>query len=187
MDVEKQKMQNMALFLDEYLNQIGNKKFDSTDEFMTFKKGTFNIRLDAYFYKTKDTVYYAYIYPTDEKLLIDNIKIEPIKKGDNTKPLESARLIKIKEKIEKGDLKLVVGESIVGQLARIAVMGLKSNWILILIIAVAVGIGCGGSMYAIGLNNGISQGFNNAQHIYNSTIPFLYPSITPNPSPIIIG
>ena len=177
MDVEKQKMQNIALFLDENLNQIGTKKFDSTDGFLTFKKGTFNIRLNAYFYKNKDTTYFGYIYPTDEKLLID-VKNEPIKEG-KTSNVDSARLIKIKEKIEHGDLKLIVGESIIGQLARIAVMGLKTNWVLLLIVAVAVGVGAGGAGYAIGLGNGVNQGFSQAQHIINSTI-------TANPTPIII-
>lgn len=31
-------MENIAIFLDEQLNQIGKKKFQSTDDFMTFKK-----------------------------------------------------------------------------------------------------------------------------------------------------
>ena len=166
-------MMNKAIFLDEDLNEIGNKKFDSVDKFITFKKGTFNVRLNAFLYKNKNMAYYGYIYPTDEKLLID-VKIEPISK-DN----EKSRVIKIKEKIEKGDLKLIVGESIIGQLARLAVMGIKKDWILLLIVGVAVGVGAGGAMYAIGLNNGISQGFSQAQHIINSTL-------TANPTPIIL-
>ena len=40
--------------------------------------------------------------------------------------ISSARLIKIKEKIEKGDLKLIVGENIIGQLARLAALGIKN-------------------------------------------------------------
>ena len=179
-------MNNKALFLDEHLNQIGDKDFDSTDEFLTFKKGTFNIRLDAFLYRNKDTTYYGYIYPTDEKLLLD-VKIEPIKEGDKKDKLESARLIKLKEKIERGDLKLLVGESIIGQLAHLAVMGLKTNWILIVIIAVSVGLGAGGIGYTYGLSSGVNQGFNQAQHIINSTIINTYPQITPIPSPIIIG
>ena len=171
-------MDNKALFLDEQLNQIGEKKFDSTEEFITFKRGTFNIRLNAFLYKNKNTTFYAYIYPTDEKLIID-VKIEPINKADKSYTEVSGRIVKIKEKIEKGDLKLIVGESIIGQLAHIAVMGLKTNWVLLLIIAVSVGIGAGGSMYAFGLNNGINQGFTQAQHIINSTIITIHPSSTP--------
>ena len=49
------------------LNQIGTKKFQSTDDFITFKKGTFNIRLNAFLYRNRNYAYYAYIYPTDEK------------------------------------------------------------------------------------------------------------------------
>lgn len=170
-----------AIFLDEDLNEIGNKNFKLHDEFFSFKKGTFNIRLDAYLYKNKDVSYYAYIYPTDEKLLID-IKIEPItkirkEKYKNGKDKEvkeiinvtSGRLVKLKEKIEKGDLKLIVGENIIGQLARMAIMGIKTNWALILIIAVAVGVGAGGAGYSIGLGNGVTQGFHQAQLIINST------------------
>jgi len=140
-------MDNKAIFLDEALNQIGEKKFESIDEFITYKKGTFNIRLNAYLYRNKNITYYAYIYPTDEKLLID-VKIEPISNIN-----EKSRVIKIKEKIERGDLKLIVGENIIGQLARIAVMGMKQNWILILIIAVSVGIGAGGLGYSIGISH----------------------------------
>ena len=146
-------MENLAIFLDEQLNQIGTKKFQSIDEFITFKKGTFNIRLNAFLYRNKNTIYYAYIYPTDEKLLID-IKVEPIiNDKENKKTLESVRLIKIKEKIEHGDLKLIVGENIIGQLAHIAVMGMKQNWILILLIAVSVGIGAGGIGYSVGISH----------------------------------
>ena len=166
-------MDYKAVFLDEYLNELGNKKFQPTDEFMTFKKGTFNIRLDAFLYRNKNTTYYCYIYPTDEKLLID-VKIEPIK-NTKEKTVKSARLIKLKEKIEKGDLKLIVGENIIGQLAHMAVMGLKTNWVLILIIAVAVGLGAGGIAYSVGVGNGINQGFHNAQLIYNSTMPQITP------------
>jgi hypothetical protein len=166
-------MQNLALFLDEDLNSIGNKKFDSTDKFITFKKGTFNIRLDAYLFRDKNTIYYAYIYPTDEKLLIDNkdSRIEPIKEEkDKNKNYNSARLIKIKEKLEHGDLKLIVADNIIGQLARIAVMGLKTNWILVLIVAVSVGVGVGFGAYFAGLDSGITQGFKQAETIYNSTL-----------------
>lgn len=144
-------MENLALFLDEQLNQIGTKKFESVDDFITFKKGTFNIRLNAFLYRNKNTTYYAYIYPTDEKMLID-VKIEPIK-DDKDKNLSSGRLIKLKEKIEHGDLKLIVGENIIGQLAHMAVMGLKANWVLILVVAVAVGIGAGGIGYSVGISH----------------------------------
>jgi hypothetical protein len=160
-------MDYKALFLDEYLNELGTKNFKPIDEFFTFKKGTFNIRLDAYLYRNKDVTYYAYIYPTDEKLLID-VRINPVK-DDKLKTVDSARLIKLKQILEHGDLKLIVGENIIGQLARMAVMGLKNNWVLILIIAVAVGIGAGGIGYTVGLGNGINQGFNQAQIIINST------------------
>jgi hypothetical protein len=162
-------MENKAIFLDEDLNQIGTKNFQSTDDFITFKKGTFNIRLNAFLYRNKNTTYYAYIYPTDEKMLID-VKIEPIKDEKDNKKELSSRIVKIKEKLEKGDLKLIVGENIIGQLARLAVMGLKTNWVLLLIIAVSVGVGAGGAGYSIGLNNGISQGISQAQQIFNSTV-----------------
>jgi hypothetical protein len=173
-------MEYKALFLDEDLIEIGNKKFQATDEFITYKQGTFNIRLNAYLYRNKDTAFYAYIYPTDEKMLIE-VKIEPITKTEDSEKYNvvSARLVKIKEKMEKGDLKLIVGESIIGQLARLAVMGLKTNWILILIIAVAVGVGAGGGGYSFGLNNGINQGFTQAQHIINATSNILIPTNTP--------
>ena len=144
-------MDYKAIFLDEYLNELGNKNFQSTDEFITFKKGTFNIRLDAFLYRNKNTVYFAYVYPTDEKLLID-VKVEPMRNVTD-KTLSSARLIKLKEKIEKGDLKLIVGENIIGQLARMAVMGIKTNWVLILVIAASVGIGAGGIGYSVGISH----------------------------------
>jgi len=149
-------MINRAIFLDEQLNQIGTKDFESIDEFITFKKGTFNIRLNAFLYrdnsKIRNIIYYAYIYPTDEKMLID-VKIEPITKDDKNINISSARIVKIKEKLERGDLKLIVGENIIGQLSRIAVMGLKANWVLILIVAVAVGIGAGGIGYSMGISH----------------------------------
>lgn len=170
-------MQNIALFLDEHLNQIGTKKFDSTDEFITFKKGTFNIRLNAFLYKNKDSAFFAYIYPTDEKLLID-VKIEPIKE-DNLGNPHSARIIKIKEKLEHGDLKLIVGESIIGQLAHIAIMGLKTNWVLLLIVGVSCLLGGSGLGYGIGVSH--------VPTYLNNTVSYLTPSITPYPSPIIIG
>jgi hypothetical protein len=163
-------MDNIALFLDEQLNQIGTKKFNSFDDFITYKKGTFNIRLNAFLYRNRNTTYYAYIYPTDEKLLID-VKIEPIedKKGLKTE-FVSGRIVKIKEKLEKGDLKLIVGESIIGQLARMAVYGLKQNWVLIIIIAVAFGLAGGGIGYGIGVSTHPSTAIN-------------LPSITPSPTP----
>ena len=71
-------MSYVALFLTPELMLLGTKKFKPTDSFVTFKKGTFNIRLDAYFYKLKDSISYAYIYPTDERILID-ILVEPIR------------------------------------------------------------------------------------------------------------
>jgi hypothetical protein len=171
-------VENLAIFLDEELNQIGKKKFESTEEFITFKKGTFNIRLNAFLYRDNNTIYYAYIYPTDEKLLLD-VFIEPIK-DTKDKKVDSARIVKIKERIEKGDLKLIVGESIIGQLARLAVLGLKTNWVLLLIVGVSVGVGAGGSMYALGVNNGITQGFTQAQQIINSTITNALPSPIPH-------
>lgn len=192
-------MDRVAIFLDENLNEIGKKKFSSTDDFLTYKKGTFNVRLDAFLYRTKDTVYYAYIYSTDEKLLIDTetIKINTVKDKPKisllkkqkqepiTQPIDvkgkdieftSARLVKIKERLEKGDLKLIVGENIIGQLARMAVMGLKNNWILIILVGVVCALAGGGVAYSMGLNNGIAQGFNQAQQIINATIPNI-PSI----------
>ncbi len=146
-------MENIAIFLDEQLNQIGSKKFQSTDDFINFKKGTFNVRLNAFLYRNRNYTYYAYIYPTDEKMLID-VKIEPIIKNEGkNEVLNCARIVKIKEKIEKGDLKLIVGEQIIGQLARLAALGIKNNWVLILIIAVSVGIGAGGIGYSVGVSH----------------------------------
>ena len=165
-------MENIAIFLDEQLNQIGTKKFQSTDDFVTFKKGTFNIRLNAFLYRNRNYAYYAYIYPTDEKLLID-VKVEPIKYDkDNRGILNSARLITLKEKLEHGDLKLIVGEQIIGQLARLAALGIKNNWVLILIIAVSVGIGAGGIGYSVGVSH--------VPTYLNATIT------SPSPTPVLV-
>jgi hypothetical protein len=142
----------LALFLTPDLIVLGSKKFKPTDNFVNFKKGTFNIRLDAYLYKIKETTIYGYIYPTDERVLID-VEMEPIKKGEKEYKINKGRLLTIKEKIEHGDLKLIVGENIIGQLARLAVMGVKQNWILILIVAVSVGIGAGGIGYSLGISH----------------------------------
>lgn len=140
----------IALFLTPDLYVMGTKNFKPTDTFLTYKKGTCNIRLDAFLYKTKDNTYYGYIYPTDEKLLID-IKLEPIKRElpkdlGNGKYEEikynSARLVNIKEKIEKGDLHLLVAESIIGQLARAFLQTVKTNWVFILL-ALGTGIAIG--------------------------------------------
>lgn len=165
-------MDNIAIFLDEQLNQIGTKKFQSTDDFITFKKGTFNVRLNAFLYRNRNYTYYAYIYPTDEKMLID-VKIEPIKDDKDNKKELSVRIVKIKEKIEKGDLKLIVGEQIIGQLARLAALGIKNNWVLILIIAVSVGIGAGGIGYSIGVSH--------VPTYLNATI-----TNSPSPTPILV-
>jgi len=167
-------MEYYAIFTDEELNQIGNKqKFKATDEFITFKKGTFNIRLDAYLYRDNNYTYYIYIYPTDEKLLID-IKINPLTKADKDYKEGSTRIVKIKEKIEKGDLKLIVGENIIGQLAHMAVMGLKENWLLIIIIAVFAGIGMFGVGYSVAPHT-----INNV--LPNSTITAIQKLPTPTP------
>lgn len=165
-------MSYLALFLTEELNVIGSKKFKPTDKFINFKKGTFKIRLNAYLYKIKDTIVYGYIYPTDELLLIDSAKekgkeIEPIKKD---KDLNSARLITIKEKIENGDLHLLVTESIIGQLARFALGAIKTNW-LFLILALGAGIAIG---YIAGnalSPHTITTIYNNSTSLTNSTIP----------------
>ena len=164
-------MDNIAIFLDEQLNQIGTKKFQSTDEFVNFKKGTFNVRLNAFLYRNRNYTYYAYIYPTDEKMLID-VKIEPIKDDKENKKELSSRIVKIKEKIEKGDLKLIVGEQIIGQLARLAALGIKQNWVLILIIAVSVGIGAGGIGYSVGVSH--------VPTYLNATIT------NPSPTPVLV-
>jgi hypothetical protein len=145
-------MSYIALFLTPELFVIGSKKFKPTDTFINFKKGTFNIRLDAFLYRNKDSAIFAYIYPTDERLLIDVsivkgvkkekvIPQEPIKKNDNIL-IESARLVKIKEKIEHGDLHLLVAESIIGQLARAFIGAVKTNWVLI-ILALGAGVAVG--------------------------------------------
>lgn len=129
-------MSYIAKFLTPDLNTIGSKRFKPTDSFITFKKGTFNVRLDAYLYKDKNFIYYAYIYPTDEKLIID-IRLDPITKDDKIVKIESARIVTIKEKMEKGDLHFLVAESIIGQLARAFMTAVKTNWILIIAILVA--------------------------------------------------
>jgi hypothetical protein len=147
-------MAHIALFLTPELMVLGTKRFVPTDSFVNFRKGTFNIRLDAYLYKTQNDIIYGYIYPTDEKLLIDVTKNsegiparkdfipqEPIKKTDK-QTLESARLITLKEKIEHGDLHLLVAESIIGQLARAFLQTVKTNWLFV-ILAVGAGIGIG--------------------------------------------
>jgi hypothetical protein len=158
-------MEYYAIFTDEKLNQIGKKvKFDSADEFISFKKGTFNIRLNAYLYCDSENTYYLYIYPTDEKMLVD-VKVEPTTDAGKDYKITDGRIIKIKEKIEKGDLKLIVGENIIGQLAHMAVMGLKQNWVLIIVIAVSVGIGMFGIGYSV------------SPHTINVIVP------TPSPIP----
>jgi len=167
-------MEYYAIFTDEKLNQIGKKvKFDSADEFISFKKGTFNIRLNAYLYCDSENTYYLYIYPTNEKVLID-VKINPIIKADKDYKDVSARIVKIKEKIEKGDLELIVGENIIGQLAHMAVMGLKENWLLIIIIAVFAGIGMFGIGYSVAPHT-----INNV--LPNSTITAIQKLPTPTP------
>jgi len=136
-------MAHIALFLTPELMVLGTKKFNPTDSFVNFRKGAFNIRLDAYLYKTQDDTIYGYIYPTDEKVLIDTIKKdfisqEPIKLGDKTLKIESARIVLLKEKIEHGDLHLLVAESIIGQLARAFLQQVKTNWLFVIL-----AIGCG--------------------------------------------
>jgi hypothetical protein len=151
-------MSYIALFLTPELMLLGSKKFKPTDSFLNFKKGTFNIRLDSYLYKTKESTIFGYIYPTDERVLIDVTKEgiktynqqEPIKIGDKTTKLESARIVFLQEKIEHGDLHLLVAESIIGQLARAFLGGVKTNWILI-ILALGAGLGIG-YMICTGIN-----------------------------------
>jgi hypothetical protein len=136
------RMPHIALFLTSELMVLGTKKFVPTDSFVNFRKGTFNIRLDAYLYKTQNDTIYGYIYPTDEKLLIDVkkdfIPQEPIGKKNIIDKIESARLITLKEKIEHGDLHLLVAESIIGQLARAFLQQVKTNWLFVIL-----AIGCG--------------------------------------------
>jgi hypothetical protein len=134
-------MSCIALFLTQDLMLIGNKTFKPTDSFITYKKGTFKVRLEAYLYKTNNNTFYGYIYPTDEILLIDT-KIEPIQKSDKELKLTSARLTTLKEKVEHGDLFLIVGESIIGQLARAFLQTVKTNWLFV-ILAIAAGVGIG--------------------------------------------
>lgn len=137
----------IALFLTSELTVIGTKRFKPTESFISFRKGTFNIRLDAYLYKTKDDVIYAYIYPTDEKVLIDINKKEyipqnPIMKNDKVSIIESARILALKEKIEHGDLHLLVAESMIGQLARAFLGAVKTNWLFV-ILAIGAGVAIG--------------------------------------------
>ena len=101
---------------------------------------------------------------------IEGLSYEEIaKKGGGI--LNSARLITLKEKLEHGDLKLIVGEQIIGQLARLAALGIKNNWVLILIIAVSVGIGAGGIGYSVGVSH----------------VPtYLNATITTSPTPILV-
>jgi len=135
-------MAHIALFLTPELMVLGTKKFNPTDSFVNFRKGAFNIHLDAYLYKTDNDTIYGYIYPTDEKLLIDVAKKDfipqkPIK-VDKKNSVESARLVFLKEKIEHGDLHLLVAESIIGQLARAFLQQVKTNWLFVIL-----AIGCG--------------------------------------------
>ena len=135
-------MAHIALFLTPELMVLGTKKFNPTNSFVNFRKGAFNIRLDAYLYKTDNDTIYGYIYPTDEKLLIDVAKKDfipqkPIK-VDKKNSVESARLVFLKEKIEHGDLHLLVAESIIGQLARAFLQQVKTNWLFVIL-----AIGCG--------------------------------------------
>jgi hypothetical protein len=167
-------MSYIALFLTPELMLLGTKKFKPTDSFLNYKKGTFNIRLDAYLYKTKESSIYGYIYPTDERVLIDVIDTkkayvpqEPIKIGDKLTKLESARIVFLKEKIEHGDLHLLVAESIIGQLARAFLGTVKTNWVLI-ILALAAGIGIG---YVLGS----SLGHQAATTIYNNATSLATP------------
>jgi hypothetical protein len=165
-------MSYLAIFLTPELNLIGSKKFKATDTFLNYKKGTFNIRLEAYLYKSKDSIIYAYIYPTDERVLIDVAFVEPIKQFNKDREkdvvtLDSARLVKIKEKIEHGDLHLIVAESIIGQLARAFLGTVKTNWVLI-ILALAAGIGIG---YVLGS----SLGHQAATTIYNNATSLATP------------
>jgi hypothetical protein len=74
---------------------IGHKKFKPTDSFITYKKGTFKIRLDAYLYRTANDYFYGYVYPTDELMLLDvdakkQVLLEPIRKSDEKTALSSA-------------------------------------------------------------------------------------------------
>jgi|GEM_PF-5147487 hypothetical protein len=134
-------MSYLALFMTPDLIVIGNKKFKPTDSFINFKKGTFNIRLDAYLYKIHETTIYGYIYPNDERLLID-VDIEPINKGEKEYKINKGRLIFLKEKIEHGDLHLLVAESIIGQLARAFLAQVKTNWLFV-ILAIGAGVAIG--------------------------------------------
>jgi hypothetical protein len=154
-------MSYTALFLTPDLMLIGSKGFKATDKFLNYKKGTFKVRLDAYLYKTQNGFFYGYIYPTDELMLIDT-EMEPIRKGDKELKLTSARLITIKEKVENGDLFLIVGESIIGQLARAFLNTIKTNWLFV-ILAIGAGI-------AIGYIAGTALGSHAVTTIYNSTV-----------------
>jgi hypothetical protein len=78
----------------------------------------------------------------------------------------------MKEKIEHGDLFLIVGESIIGQLARAFLNTVKTNWLFV-ILAVGAGIG-------IGYIAGSALGHQTATNIYNSTALLTpKPTITP--------
>jgi hypothetical protein len=168
-------MSYLALFLTPSLDVIGSKKFKPTEKFVNFKKGTFNIRLEAYLYKIKGTSIYAYIYPTDERLLIDSsgeyTSQEPINQDLAPVKIESARLIKIKEQVENGDLHLLVAESIIGQLARAFLNLVKTNWVLIIL-----GVGCG---VAVGY---IACSVINPSHI----VTIIQNQTIPSPTPILL-
>jgi hypothetical protein len=175
----------LALFLDTEFSVIGSKKFKATDIFINFKKGAFKVRLDAYLYKIKDTQVHVYIYPTDERVLFDTIKkdyvlqeaifkddIDTKTKKDTKIEFNSARLVSIQEKIEHGDLHLLVTESIVGQLARLALNAVKTNWVLI-ILAVVAGLAIG---YIVGNVTTPTHTITLIQNVTN----------TPTPTPIYI-
>ena len=175
-------MEYLALFLTQNLEVIGHKKFKPTMAFINYKKGTFNVRLDAYLYRIKDSFVYGYIYPTDERLLIDVkhevIEQEPIQKNDKVKMLNSPRLIKIKEEIEHGDLHLIVSQSIIGQLAKAFLNTVKTNWILI-ILALGAGIAVGYIACSV-----LYPPIQIVTDVINGTIPSPTPIILPIPTPI---
>ena len=176
-------MEYLALFLTQNLEVIGHKKFKPTVAFINFKKGTFNVRLDAYLYRIKDSFVYGYIYPTDERLLIDNkevIEQEPIKKNDKVKILNSPRLIKIQEQIERGDLHLIIAQSIIGQLAKAFLNTVKTNW-LFLILALGAGVAIGYIACSV-----LYPPVQIVTDVINGTMPLPTPIILPTPTPIIL-
>jgi hypothetical protein len=145
--------QCVAIFLNSNLYELGRKKFNSIEPFITFKDATFNVNVDAFLYRNKDYTYYAYLYEKNGKMIMPT------------------KAVSVQEKINSADLKLVVGENIIMQLAHAAIAMVKTNWIMIIL-----AVGCG-------LGVGLAIGFMipHAAHAANVVNNYLNATATPIP------